>query len=320
VAESATEYSNSAIIKIAHQSWIPLRKEPSSASEMVSCLLFGEKAEVLSQQDDWLEVRCLHDQYMGFIPVSYFETALSCIHETEGTVVDLVGDADSYMVYGAHVVRPDNFDVRVTGSGTVHCVDCSVNLPNTIAASGTALHLRQNISAVVTDGTGLPRSGVKIDVVGRSGAVLASAITDAEGFAMLDTVLIGITTNKLVDHRPVTVRMTAADGSTQEQSVITSLWAQVQFRDSTIVSVHDRQSALPTVRPMPLTTSHAAYVVDERGITSVDIVSITGSIVRHVQGSGTDRVALATQDLAPGAYTVVVTTPTGRSSVPIIVR
>ena len=77
MAESATEYSNSAIIKIAHQSWIPLRKEPSSASEMVSCLLFGEKAEVLSQQDDWLEVRCLHDQYMGYIPVSYFETALS---------------------------------------------------------------------------------------------------------------------------------------------------------------------------------------------------------------------------------------------------
>ena len=238
----------------------------------------------------------------------------------DAITVDLVGDADSYMVYGAHVVRPDNFDVRVTGSGTVHCVDCSVNLPNTIAASGTALHLRQNISAVVTDGTGLPRSGVKIDVVGRSGAVLASAITDAEGFAMLDTVLIGITTNKLVDHRPVTVRMTAADGSTQEQSVITSLWAQVQFRDSTIVSVQDRQSTLPTVRPMPLTTSHAAYVVDERGITSVDIVSITGSIVRHVQGSGTDRVALATQDLAPGAYTVVVTTPTGRNTVPIIVR
>lgn len=77
MAESASEISNTAIVKIAQQSWIPLRKEPSSASEMVSSLLFGEKARVISQQNDWLEVQCLHDDYLGFVPESYFESSLS---------------------------------------------------------------------------------------------------------------------------------------------------------------------------------------------------------------------------------------------------
>ena len=77
MAESASEISNTAIVKIAQQSWIPMRKEPSSASEMVSSLLFGEKARVISQQNDWLEVQCLHDDYIGFIPESYFESSLS---------------------------------------------------------------------------------------------------------------------------------------------------------------------------------------------------------------------------------------------------
>lgn len=77
MAETASEISNSAIVKIAQQSWIPLRKEPSSASEMVSSLLYGEKARVISQQNDWLEVQCLHDGYLGFIPESYFESSLS---------------------------------------------------------------------------------------------------------------------------------------------------------------------------------------------------------------------------------------------------
>lgn len=77
MAEAASEISNTAIVKIAQQSWIPLRKEASSASEMVSSLLFGEKARVISLQNDWLEVQCLHDDYIGFIPESYFDSSLS---------------------------------------------------------------------------------------------------------------------------------------------------------------------------------------------------------------------------------------------------
>lgn len=53
------------------QSWVPLRVSASSASEMVSALLFGERCESLQQEGDWLKVRCFHDGYIGWIPSNY---------------------------------------------------------------------------------------------------------------------------------------------------------------------------------------------------------------------------------------------------------
>lgn len=46
---------------------IPLRAEANDASEMVSQLLFGESVEILDKKDQWRKVRCLHDQYEGWI-------------------------------------------------------------------------------------------------------------------------------------------------------------------------------------------------------------------------------------------------------------
>ena len=57
--------------KICLVSWVPLRKDPNSASEMVSSLLFGETCTVVSQEGEWLNVICDHDQYPGFIPEKY---------------------------------------------------------------------------------------------------------------------------------------------------------------------------------------------------------------------------------------------------------
>lgn len=46
---------------------VPLRKESSHKSELVSQLLFGETYEVLSEQQHWLEIRCAYDGYEGWI-------------------------------------------------------------------------------------------------------------------------------------------------------------------------------------------------------------------------------------------------------------
>jgi hypothetical protein len=46
---------------------IPMRKEPSHRSEMVSQLLFGEYAEILEEQEQFLKVRCLYDDYEGWV-------------------------------------------------------------------------------------------------------------------------------------------------------------------------------------------------------------------------------------------------------------
>lgn len=56
---------------ICTQSWVPLRAEPASASEMVSSLLFGESCTLLAREADWLRVSCSHDAYEGWIPENY---------------------------------------------------------------------------------------------------------------------------------------------------------------------------------------------------------------------------------------------------------
>lgn len=50
---------------IADLSVIPMRREKSERSEMVSQLLFGEVYEVLEEEDKWLNIRLLHDNCCG---------------------------------------------------------------------------------------------------------------------------------------------------------------------------------------------------------------------------------------------------------------
>lgn len=46
---------------------VPIRKEPAHRSEMVSQLLFGEFAEILDDTGDFINVRCSHDGYEGWV-------------------------------------------------------------------------------------------------------------------------------------------------------------------------------------------------------------------------------------------------------------
>lgn len=46
---------------------LPLRKEPSHKAEMTSQLLFGEKADIINQNDDWIEVKTCFDNYTGWM-------------------------------------------------------------------------------------------------------------------------------------------------------------------------------------------------------------------------------------------------------------
>lgn len=57
--------------QICLQSWSPLRAAASSQSEMVSALLFGETCTVLLVKGEWLQIRCNHDHYVGWVPQNY---------------------------------------------------------------------------------------------------------------------------------------------------------------------------------------------------------------------------------------------------------
>jgi len=79
-------------IYVCLQSWVPLRSSSSSASEMVSSLLFGERCEELQSEGDWLKVRCLHDWYIGWIPKNYLYPLTADLVNHRWSVVQ---DADS---------------------------------------------------------------------------------------------------------------------------------------------------------------------------------------------------------------------------------
>jgi hypothetical protein len=52
---------------IVDLSIVPMRREQSERSEMVSQLLFGELFEILETTEKWMYVRSLHDRYEGWI-------------------------------------------------------------------------------------------------------------------------------------------------------------------------------------------------------------------------------------------------------------
>lgn len=56
---------------ICTQSWVPLREVATSASEMVTSLLFGETCTLVDRKNDWLYVSCNHDSYCGWVPDNY---------------------------------------------------------------------------------------------------------------------------------------------------------------------------------------------------------------------------------------------------------
>lgn len=54
-------------LSICLLSAIPVRKEPSHRSEMVSQLLFGEYAEPGKEEGDFVSIKCVYDGYEGWV-------------------------------------------------------------------------------------------------------------------------------------------------------------------------------------------------------------------------------------------------------------
>ncbi|MFM7824385.1 MAG: SH3 domain-containing protein, partial [Bacteroidota bacterium] len=50
---------------ICHLTVVPLRKEASHQSEMVSQILFGEHFEVIEKSGDWFRIVVAYDYYQG---------------------------------------------------------------------------------------------------------------------------------------------------------------------------------------------------------------------------------------------------------------
>lgn len=109
------------------QTWVPLRRTPSSTSEMVSSLIFGETCSLIEQKGEWLNVSCDHDNYQGWIPENYLHqipSDASTWHEVvRGHRVALVSDKGRlHLSMGSQVpgttVFLDNAEWKVEDSGS----------------------------------------------------------------------------------------------------------------------------------------------------------------------------------------------------------
>lgn len=57
----------SALFAICNLSVVPVRKEPSDKSEMVTQLLLGETVEIISKDGNWRKIRATFDDYNGWV-------------------------------------------------------------------------------------------------------------------------------------------------------------------------------------------------------------------------------------------------------------
>ncbi|MDC1456977.1 NlpC/P60 family protein, partial [Flavobacteriaceae bacterium] len=58
---------------ICHLSIIPVRKNSSSKSELVSQLIYGELFEVIEKKEKWFYIESIDDKYCGWINYSQFK-------------------------------------------------------------------------------------------------------------------------------------------------------------------------------------------------------------------------------------------------------
>lgn len=65
-------YKHGRMNGICHLSVVPVRKEPSDRSEMVTQLLFGEDFEILETKNQWRRIRIRFDDYEGWIDEKQF--------------------------------------------------------------------------------------------------------------------------------------------------------------------------------------------------------------------------------------------------------
>lgn len=80
---------------LCNLSIVPVRKEPSDLSEMVTQLLYGDYFKIIEQQKNWTKIRIAYDEYEGWIDNKQFVKITSeNYHQLESefpkTVVNLV--------------------------------------------------------------------------------------------------------------------------------------------------------------------------------------------------------------------------------------
>lgn len=99
---------------------IPMRKEPSHRSEMVSQLLFGEYVQIGEEKDEFVFVTCAYDGYEGWVQTKQLsvvdEISLHTDLFTSGfTTPVTINNTLLHVPYGTPVHKLDGFGLSIAG-------------------------------------------------------------------------------------------------------------------------------------------------------------------------------------------------------------
>ena len=100
---------------------VPLRKEPSHRSEMVSQLLFSEYATTGEEKDDFVFVKCLYDGYEGWVQAKQLtavgenEILQTTVYTTNFATPVTKNDTLLYAPYGSPVFQQNGYGFTVGG-------------------------------------------------------------------------------------------------------------------------------------------------------------------------------------------------------------
>ncbi len=110
-----------AMVEVSH---VPVRAQASDRSEMVTQLLFGECVEILrSQGKNWRKVRCLHDDYEGWVDPKM----LLFLDEKQ---VERLRNCESHSIELSSSIYNDSIAIPIVMGSSLHSFDgINVKLP-----------------------------------------------------------------------------------------------------------------------------------------------------------------------------------------------
>lgn len=97
---------------------IPMRKEPTDRSEMISQIIYGEHAALMDENEKWYMVRTQHDQYEGWVDKKQMVNAVG--HQPTQIIRSLFAeikkDTTKLMIPAGAFVDPTTDEVIVTST------------------------------------------------------------------------------------------------------------------------------------------------------------------------------------------------------------
>ncbi len=142
---------------ICHLSLVPCRKEPSNTSEMVTQLMFGEAFTIIAEEEEWIRIKTLVDEYESWINRKQFtaikestfkdlqKSKYPAVASITDTILNKISDHNMTLVMGSYLpklksksVTLENLEYEFNGESVKQ--DVKTNTADIVSTAKKLLH------------------------------------------------------------------------------------------------------------------------------------------------------------------------------------